>query len=123
VAPVGVEPLLPMPMVNIVSGGAHAGVIDIQDVLAVPVGASSFAEAIEWVWRVRLATAELVAERGLVSWLVADEGGLGPSLRTNREALELVSGGIERAKLAPGGDWRSPRRSRDTALCRRRLSI
>jgi enolase len=105
VAPAGAEPLLPMPMVNIVSGGAHAGgVIDIQDVLAVPVGASSFAEAIEWAWRVRLATAELVAERGLVSWLVADEGGLGPSLRTNREALELVSTAIERAKLAPGRD-------------------
>ena len=90
-APAGAEPLLPMPMVNIISGGAHAGgAIDIQDILAVPVGARTFAEALEWAWRVRRASSELVAERGLVSWLVADEGGLGPSLRTNREALELV---------------------------------
>lgn len=103
VAPDGPEPLLPMPMVNIVSGGAHAGgAIDVQDILAVPVGARSFAEAIEWAWRVRRATAELVAERGLVSSLVADEGGLGPRLRTNREALEIVASAIERAKLEPG---------------------
>jgi len=94
-----------MPMVNIISGGAHAGgAIDIQDILAVPVGARTFAEALEWAWRVRRASSELVAERGLVSWLVADEGGLGPSLRTNREALELVTSAIERAKLEPGED-------------------
>ncbi len=99
----GDRPLLPMPMVNILSGGAHAGAaIDMQDFLAVPLGASSFAEAIEWTARVRAAAAELVAERGLVSALVADEGGLGPPLASNRDALELLSGAIERAGLEPG---------------------
>ena len=59
------EPLIPMPMVNILSGGAHArGLLDIQDVLVVPEGAKSFAQAIEWVARVRQATADLLDERG-----------------------------------------------------------
>ena len=101
----GNEPLLPMPMVNIVSGGAHArGGVDIQDVLAVPVGASSFAEAIEWAARVRSATADVASERGLDVSLVADEGGLGPRLDNNRAALELVAAGVERSGLALGGD-------------------
>jgi len=99
----GDRPLLPLPMVNILSGGAHAGAaIDLQDFLAVPVGASSFAEAIEWAGRVRAAAAELVAERGLVAALVADEGGLGPALASNRAALELLSRAIERAGLVAG---------------------
>jgi len=99
----GREPLIPLPMVNILSGGAHAGrAIDMQDFLAVPVGASSFREALEWVWRVRAAAAELVAERGLAAALVADEGGLGPALRSNRDALELLTRAIERCGLAPG---------------------
>jgi enolase len=96
-------PLLPMPMVNILSGGAHAaGALDIQDCLAIPVGASSFAEAVEWTWRVRRATAALAAGEGLPADLVADEGGLGLPLRDNRAALELVSRGIEAAGLKPG---------------------
>jgi enolase len=101
----GEEPLLPLPMVNVLSGGAHAGAaIDMQDFLAVPLGAGSFAQAIEWAWRVRAAAAELVAERGLVSALVADEGGLGPALDSNRDALELLTRAIERAGLEPGAD-------------------
>lgn len=100
-APSG-APLLPMPMVNIVSGGAHAGgAVDIQDVMVIPVGASSFSQALEWCWRVRTATAEVAAQHGLPTALVADEGGFGPPLRTNREALELVALGIERAGLTP----------------------
>jgi enolase 1/2/3 len=99
------EPLLPLPLVNILSGGAHAAfAIDVQDVLAVPVGAASFSEAIEWAWRTRRATAELARERGLVAALVADEGGLGPALASNREALDLLALGIERAGLAAGDD-------------------
>lgn len=99
----GAPPLLPLPMVNVLSGGAHAGAaIDLQDFLVVPVGASSFAEAIEWAARVRAAAAALVAERGMVAALIADEGGLGPALSSNREALELLSRAIERAGLAPG---------------------
>src|SRR5262249_39045446 len=96
---------LPLPMVNIVSGGAHAGrLIDIQDVLAVPVGASSFAEAIEWAARTREGTAEALRSRGLDTYLVADEGGLAAPLASNREAVELVSEGIARAGLVPGDE-------------------
>ncbi|MDB5075031.1 MAG: eno [Chloroflexi bacterium] len=99
------DPLLPMPMINIVSGGAHAGgAVDVQDFLIVPVGAESFAQAIEWAWRVRRATASVASERGLIAVLVADEGGLGPSLPSNRAALELLASGIARAGLQPGAE-------------------
>lgn len=101
----GDEPLIPMPMVNIVSGGAHArGALDIQDVLAVPVGASSFAESIEWISRTRQATADQLDRRGGSSALVADEGGLAGALGSNEAALELVVKGIEGAGLRPGDD-------------------
>jgi enolase len=99
------EPLIPMPMVNIVSGGAHArGLLDIQDVLVVPEGATSFAQAIEWVARVRQATADLLDERGGSSALVADEGGLAGSLGSNEAGLALVTDGIARSGLRPGTD-------------------
>lgn len=98
-----VEPLLPLPMVNIVSGGAHAGaLIDIQDVLVVPVGASSFGEAIEWAARVRAATALVLRSRGHDVYLVADEGGLAAALPSNRSAAEVVMAGIEASGLTPG---------------------
>jgi enolase len=101
----GVPALLPLPMVNIVSGGAHAGgAIDIQDILAVPLGAGSFAEALEVVARVRAATSDLLVRRGLASGLVADEGGLAAPLANNEAALALVTDGIEAAGLAPGTD-------------------
>ena len=97
------EPLLPLPMVNVVSGGAHAGaLIDIQDVLVVPVGASSFAEAIEWAARVRAATADVLRRAGHDVDLVADEGGLAARLPSNRAAVEAVAAGIEASGLAPG---------------------
>jgi enolase len=98
------EPLLPLPMVNVISGGAHArgAGVDVQDFLVVPVGAATFAEAIEWAWRVRWATEKLARERGHQASLVADEGGLGLPLASNRAGLELVVEGIERAGLVPG---------------------
>lgn len=99
----GEEPLLPLPMVNVVSGGAHAGgALDLQDVLVVPVGATSFAEAIEWAWRARSATAELLSAQGGPAALVADEGGLAGHLASNESALALVTEGIALAGLAPG---------------------
>jgi len=99
------RPLLPMPMVNVVSGGAHAGgLIDIQDVLVVPVGAGSFAEALAWAARVRAATAQVAAERGNPAWLVADEGGVAAPLGSNRAALDLVMSGIQASGLRPGTD-------------------
>jgi len=99
------DPLLPLPMVNIVSGGAHAGsLIDIQDVLVVPVGASCFAEAIEWAAGVRAATAEVLRSRGHGVHLVADEGGLAAPLPSNRAAVEAVAAGIEASGLLPGDE-------------------
>jgi enolase len=98
-------PLLPTPMVNILSGGAHAAhMCDVQDFLAVPVGARSFAEAIEWVARVRAAAASLVAERGGNSHLVADEGGLAMHLADNADGLRLLTDAIERSGLRPRDD-------------------
>jgi enolase len=96
---------LPMPMVNILSGGAHAGrAVDIQDVLVIPVGADSLSQALEWVDRVRRATAAELRDRGHSTALVADEGGYGPELSTNRDALAVVTAAIERAGLAPAQD-------------------
>lgn len=96
---------LPMPMINIISGGAHAArALDVQDFLVVPVGASTFAEAIETVSRVRATTGEVLRERGATWALIADEGGYGPQLASNREALEVLSTAFERAGLTPGDD-------------------
>lgn len=101
----GEAPLLPMPMVNVISGGAHAGrAVDIQDFLVVPVGARSFAEAIEIAWHVRAGTAAVMQDAGHGVALVADEGGLGAVLPSNRSALEFLTDGIERAGYRPGAD-------------------
>lgn len=100
------ELLLPMPMINIISGGAHANqLLDVQDFLALPRGASSFGEAIEWGVAVReAATRRAQAAGAQFATLVADEGGLGLPLTTNREALELLTRSIEDAGLKPGTD-------------------
>ncbi len=98
-------PLLPLPMVNVISGGAHAGgLIDVQDILVVPVGARSFAEAIEWASRARMATAAVLRHRGHDVSLVADEGGLAARLPSNRAALDVLLEGIERSGLEPGAE-------------------
>jgi enolase len=99
----GDRPRLPMPMVNIVSGGAHAGrALDLQDILVVPVGAASFSQALEWASRARAGTAEVLADRGHATALVADEGGLAAALPDNETALSVVVDGIHRAGLVPG---------------------
>jgi enolase len=96
-------PLLPLPMVNVISGGAHAGgLVDVQDFLVVPVGAATFAEAIEWASRVRAASAAVLRTRGHEVALVADEGGLAAQLPSNRAALDVLLEGIERSGLEPG---------------------
>ena len=98
------EPVLPMPMINILSGGLHAGRgMDVQDFLAVPVGARSIAEAIHLVSRVRSSASEVMAERGLPT-LLADEGGLSPGLASGTEALDLMNDAVRRAGLEPGRD-------------------
>ena len=97
-------PVLPVPMVNILSGGLHAGRgMDVQDFLIVPVGAATLPEAIWLAARVRDAATAVCADRGIPT-LLADEGGLSPGCRTGREALELLMTAIERAGLQPGRD-------------------
>lgn len=93
---------LPRPMVNVVSGGLHAGrQLDFQDFLAIPVAAETFGEALETVVAVHVATGELLAERGLTT-LKADEGGYGPPLAGHRAALRLLDDAVRRAGYEPG---------------------
>jgi enolase len=98
------DPVLPVPMVNILSGGLHAGRgMDVQDFLIVPAGAATIGEAILLAARARDAATAVCAERGIPT-LLADEGGLSPGCRTGREALELLMTAAERAGLEPGRD-------------------
>jgi enolase len=100
----GAEPILPMPMVQIFGGGAHAGRrVDIQDFLVVPVGAGTFDEAIAIAVRVYESAGRIMAERGGLRG-VADEGGWWPEFSSNRDALDALLLAIERADLRPGID-------------------
>ena len=95
---------LPMPMTNILSGGAHAGRgMDLQDFLVMPIGASGMSEAIEMISKVRNAAAELMQKSGL-STLLADEGGLSPGFPSAGKALDLMVASFEAAGLRPGED-------------------
>ena len=85
------EPILPLPMVNMISGGLHAGGnLDIQDVLIVPVGASSYAEALEMIVALYRSVGAVLKQHGFESDLVGDEGGFGPRLRSNEQAFDIV---------------------------------
>jgi len=96
---------MPVPMVNLISGGLHAGGnLDFQDFLGIPVGATDFATGLEWIVRVYRRLGELLAGAGYEGRLVGDEGGFGPRLPSNRAALEFVVQAIEAAKLRPGVD-------------------
>ena len=87
--------LLPMPMVNILSGGAHANrSLDIQDVLVIPHAASNFAEALSWIVAIRERAASDGKSHG-ITHLVADEGGLGLSFPSTADACEFVLAQIE----------------------------
>jgi len=93
---------LPMPMIQIFGGGAHAGRrVDIQDFLVMPVGAASFDEALAMAARVYRAAGDIMANRGLLRG-VADEGGWWPEFASNVEALDTLVEAIERAALVPG---------------------
>ena len=96
---------IPMPMVNILSGGAHAGkTLDIQDVLVVPVGATSFTEAISWAAAIREAAAALGAKQGKLTHLVADEGGIGIPFPSISAACSFVEEAIASVGLVAGKD-------------------
>jgi enolase len=93
---------LPLPEIQIFGGGAHAGRrIDIQDLMVMPVGARSFAEALDMVAEVHRAAGAVMAERGAIAG-VADEGGYWPLFSTNEEALDALLLSIERSGLVPG---------------------
>ncbi len=94
---------IPLPMVNILSGGLHAGrQIEFQDFLAVPHGFSSFAAALEAATRVHRRMRELLHDRGRAPAGVADEGGWGPHLDSNEDALDYMVRAIESSGYVPG---------------------
>ncbi len=92
-------------MVNMISGGLHAGKnLDFQDFLILPVGAASFRQALDWVVTVYHRLGELLRERGFEGSLVGDEGGYGPRLETNEQAVEVLVQAIERCGFVAGRD-------------------
>jgi enolase len=94
--------VLPIPMINIISGGLHASHnLDFQDFMIMPVGAASYSQALEMSLEVHWAVHDLLLERGF-STLKADEGGFGPTLPDNRAALDLLMAAVERAGYRPG---------------------
>ena len=98
------EPVMPVPMMNIVNGGAHANnSLDIQEFMILPVGAPSFHEALRYGAEVFHALRQLLAARGL-STAVGDEGGFAPSLESNEAALALILQAIERAGFRAARD-------------------
>jgi len=95
---------LPLPQIQIFGGGAHAGRrIDIQDLMVVPIGANTFAEALVMTAEIYRAAGALMAERGALHG-VADEGGWWPDFASNEEAIETLVRAIERAGFVPGTD-------------------
>ncbi|MFC6703760.1 phosphopyruvate hydratase [Flexivirga alba] len=96
--------LLPVPMMNILNGGAHADSnVDIQEFMIAPIGAGSFREALRWGAEVYHALKGVLKERGLSTGL-GDEGGFAPSLESNRAALDLILDAIKAAGYTPGKD-------------------
>jgi enolase len=95
---------LPVPLMNIVNGGAHADTgVDIQEFMAVPHGAETFSEALRWGVEVYHSLKSLLKSKGLATGL-GDEGGFAPDLPNNRAALEFIVGAIEQAGFKPGKD-------------------
>ena len=95
---------LPVPLMNIVNGGAHADTgVDIQEFMAVPLGAQSFSEALRWGVEVYHSLKSLLKTKGFSTGL-GDEGGFAPDLPNNRAALEFIVEAIEQAGFKPGTD-------------------
>lgn len=95
---------MPVPMMNILNGGSHAdNLIDIQEFMVMPLGASSFSEGLRWGTEVFHHLKAVLKARGM-STNVGDEGGFAPSLGSNEEALEVVMEAIQKAGFTPGKD-------------------
>jgi enolase len=98
------EYVIPMPMIQIIGGGLHAGnIIDIQDFLVIPVKANSFAEAMEMTFNVYFATKKIFQQRGM-SVAVSDEGGFWPAFPSNETAMGVLTDAIAAAGYVPGTD-------------------
>ncbi len=96
--------VLPVPMMNVVNGGAHAdNNVDLQEFMIMPVGAPSFSEALRWGVETYHTLKTILAERGL-STAVGDEGGFAPNLDSNEQAIAVLVEAIERAGFRPAQD-------------------
>jgi len=96
--------ILPVPMMNIINGGAHADTgVDVQEFMIAPIGAPSFKEALRWGAEVYHALKSVLKKQGLATGL-GDEGGFAPDLPGTRAALDLIGSAIEAAGLKVGGD-------------------
>ncbi|MEI6406737.1 MAG: phosphopyruvate hydratase [Actinomycetes bacterium] len=95
---------LPVPMMNILNGGAHADTnVDIQEFMIAPIGAETFKESIRWGAEIYHSLKSVLKKRGLAT-SVGDEGGFAPNLESNRAALDLILEAIEIAGFKPGTD-------------------
>ena len=103
----GISPrLLPVPMMNILNGGAHAANnIDVQEFMIMPVGASSFREALRWCAEVFHTLSSILKSRGLAT-SVGDEGGFAPNLDSDEEAIQCILEAVKRAGFQPGKDFK-----------------
>lgn len=96
---------LPVPMMNILNGGAHAAnTVDVQEFMIMPVGAETFKEALRWCAEVFHQLSALLKEKGLAT-SVSDEGGFAPDLKSDEEAIEYILKAIEKAGYQPGKDF------------------
>ena len=94
--------LLPVPLMNVINGGAHASNnVDFQEFMIVPIGATSFREALRWGAEVFMALSKVLDDKGLLTG-VGDEGGFAPNLESNQAALELLMMAIAKAGYKPG---------------------
>ncbi|CAN5518828.1 MAG: phosphopyruvate hydratase [Chloroflexia bacterium] len=96
---------LPVPMVNILNGGKHAegSSVDMQEFMVMPVGAPSFRECLRWSAEIFHMLKKVLADNGYPT-MVGDEGGYGPSLKSNAEALELIAEAVQKAGYKLGSD-------------------
>jgi enolase len=96
--------VLPVPMLNILNGGAHAdGGVDIQEFMVAPIGAATFKEALRWGAEVYHSLKSVLKGKGYATGL-GDEGGFAPSLPANRDALDLIAVAVEKAGFRLGSD-------------------
>lgn len=96
---------LPVPMMNILNGGAHAAnTVDVQEFMVMPVGAKSFSEGLRWCTEVFHALKGILKERGLAT-SVGDEGGFAPDLESDEEAIEVILEAVKKAGYEPERDF------------------